>query len=212
MWHSFTRDGTVDQYPSTYLAYLHAGGTLARFPTCKEHIDGSVRGVQACEDNMLPGELGWFGINPKSGKYDGLQFDEIEYLMAKSLAHNAPVSLQTGFAQMEQHPLTPDILEIIRAYEEVRAAGQVPPTVRTALREMGRDFVMPAGGSLERREVRSSSASRSCPRSPARTTSGHWWASTRKTRSPRSGTIRERKVCCNWRPPRQPPTTSRASR
>lgn len=145
LWHSFTRDATVDQYPNTYLAYLHAGGTLARFPTCKEHIDASVRGAQACEDNMLPGELGWFGINPKSGKYDGLQFDEIEYLMAKSLAYNAPISLQTGFAQMEQHPLTPDILEIIRAYEEVRAVGRTPSAMRTALRGTGRDFLMLRG-------------------------------------------------------------------
>ena len=30
LWHSFTRDATVDQYPGTYLAYLHAGGTIEK--------------------------------------------------------------------------------------------------------------------------------------------------------------------------------------
>jgi hypothetical protein len=141
-WHSFTRSGTVDQYPGTYLAYLHAGGTIDHWPTCKDHIDRSVRGVIACEDEMTPGELGWFGIGPQSGKYDGLQFDEIEYLMCKSLAYNAPISLQTSFARMEAHPLTPDILEIIRVYEHMRLAGIVSESTRARLQQPGQDFVL----------------------------------------------------------------------
>ena len=55
---------------------------------------------------MIPGELGWFGINPADGEYDGLQYDEVEYLMCKSLAHDSPISLQTSFLRMEQHPST----------------------------------------------------------------------------------------------------------
>lgn len=141
VWHSFTRSATVDQYPGTYLAYLHAGGAIDHWPTCKDHIDRSVRAVIACEDEMTPGELGWFGIGPKSGQYDGLQFDEIEYLMCKSLAHDAPISLQTSFARMDAHPLTPDILEIVRRYEQLRLAGTVPHHVRQTLAKTGRDFV-----------------------------------------------------------------------
>lgn len=142
LWHSFTRDNTVDQYPGTYLAHLLAGGTLGQWPTCKDHIDRSVRGLIACEDNMTPGELGWFGINPASGNYDGLQYDEIEYLMCRSLAYDAPVSLQTSFASMERHPLTPDILEIVRLYEQARAEKQTPPAALARLKERGKDFVM----------------------------------------------------------------------
>lgn len=142
VWHSFTRDNTVDQYPGTYLAYLHAGGSIDRWPTCKDHIDRSVRGMLACEAEMTPGELGWFGIGPKSGQYDGLQFDEIEYLMCKSLAHNAPISLQTSFSRMEAHPLTPDILEIVRVYEQLRLAGTVPQPEREKLAQLGQDFVL----------------------------------------------------------------------
>jgi hypothetical protein len=145
LWHSFTRGGTVDQYPGTYLAYLHDGGTIAKWPTCKDHIDRSVRNVLQCEDNLTTGELGWFGINPKQGKYDGLQYDEIEYLMCKSLGYNAPISLQTSFSAMEAHPLTPDLLELIRAYEEVRSAGQTPATTLGRLREQGKNSVMLRG-------------------------------------------------------------------
>ncbi len=142
LWHSFTRSGTVDQYPGTYLAYLHAGGTIEKFPTCKDHIDRSVRGLLACEDEMTPGELGWFGIGPKSGEYDGLQFDEIEYLMCRSLAYDAPISLQTSFARMEAHPLTDDILEIVRQYEQLRRESSVDEAVRESLKQQGRDFVL----------------------------------------------------------------------
>jgi hypothetical protein len=142
LWHSFTRSGTVDQYPGTYLAYLHAGGTIDKFPTCKDHIDRSVRGVIACQEEMTPGELGWFGIGPKSGNYDGLQFDEIEYLMCKSLAYNAPISLQTSFARMRAHPLTPDILEIVRLYEQLRLSASVAEATCRRLRAQGKDFVM----------------------------------------------------------------------
>ncbi len=142
LWHSFTRTNTVDQYPGTYLAYLRAGGNLERFPTCKDHIDRSVRGLAACADDMIPGELGWFGIGPKSGHYAGLQPDEIEYLMCKSLAYDAPISLQTSFARMEAHPLTPDLLEIVRRYEQLRLSGSVPPAVCEQLKATGRDFVL----------------------------------------------------------------------
>ena len=142
LWHSFTHSATIDQYPGTYLGYLHSGGTIDKWPTCKDHIDTSVRRVIACEQDMIPGELGWFGIGPKSGNYDGLQFDEIEYLMCKSLAYNAPISLQTSFSRMEAHPLTPDILEIVRRYEEIRLAGLVLPATLGQLKQQGKDFVM----------------------------------------------------------------------
>jgi hypothetical protein len=142
LWHSYTRDSTVDQYPGTYLAYINAGGTIRDWPTCKDHIDRSVRRMIACEEEMTPGELGWFGIGPKRGNYDGLQFDEIEYLMCKSLAYNAPISLQTSFARMEAHPLTPDILQIVRRYEQIRLTGKVPQATCHRLKEPGRDFVM----------------------------------------------------------------------
>ncbi len=155
LWHSFTRAGTIDQYPGTYLAHINAGGEIADWPTCKDHIDRTVQRVIVSEENMMPAELGWFGIGPKNGNYDGLQYDEIEYLLCKSLAHNAPISLQTSFSRMEAHPLTPDILEIVRQYEEVRLAGRVPESTRERLKQQGREFLMlPAamcdeGGSRE---------------------------------------------------------------
>jgi hypothetical protein len=142
LWHSFTRSGTVDTYLSTIYGYLQAGGTLERWPTVREHINRSVRYVESLEADLIPGELGWFGIWPKGKNTDGLQLDEIEYLMVKSLALDAPISLQTSFAQMAEHPLTPEILEIVRTYELLRRSGRVPEELRRRLREVNKDFVL----------------------------------------------------------------------
>ena len=120
LWHSFTSSATIDQYPGTYRAFLRDGGAMEKWPTCKDHIDRTAERVAACRDDMIPGELGWFGLNPADGEYDGLQYDEVEYLLCKSMALDAPISLQTSFAAMEQHPLTGDILALIRRYEALR--------------------------------------------------------------------------------------------
>ena len=40
--------------------------------------------------------------------------------MCKSLAYDAPISLQTSFARLDRHPLTEDILGLIRRYDALR--------------------------------------------------------------------------------------------
>ncbi|MBN1442068.1 MAG: carbon-nitrogen hydrolase family protein [Planctomycetes bacterium] len=182
LWHSFTRAGTADTYMNTMrgrmIAQDGAGnarrvteiaggvvrrtveyevrGKLERWPTVKEHIDVSVRRAVAMEAALMPAELGWFGIWPENDYSDGLQLDEFEYLMVKSLAYDQPISLQTSFAQMEKHPLTAQILEMARTYEEMRLAG--PPldaATRERLRSLGRDFILvQTGGAREFAEVR----------------------------------------------------------
>ncbi len=140
--HSFTRSGTVDTYLNTLYGHIIAGGKVETWPTVKSHIDRSVAYMQSVGEDRIPGELGWFGIWPRGKNTDGLQLDEIEYLMCKSLAHDAPISLQTSFGQMDSHPLTPGILEIAKAYEELRLAGKVPEATRKRLAEKGKDFVL----------------------------------------------------------------------
>ena len=151
LWHSFTSSATIDQYPGTYLAYLRAGGTIDQWPTCKDHIDRTAKRVVACHDDMIPGELGWFGINPADGEYDGLQYDEVEYLMCKSLAHDSPISLQTSFLRMEQHPLNEDILALIKRYETLRHQQYGRPQMMLGglsqeelerLKQPGKDFLI----------------------------------------------------------------------
>ena len=154
LWHSFTRSATVDHYLNTVRGRIIAGGTWDKLPTVKDHIDRSVRYMHSVGEDRMPGELGWFGIWAKrtltlpgngGGRrvaIDGLQFDEIEYLMCKSLAYNAPISLQTSFSSMESHPLTPGILELIKAYEVIRLRGEVDEETKKRLRQPGKDHIL----------------------------------------------------------------------
>lgn len=146
LWHSFTRSGTVDTYLNTLYGHILAGGKVETWPTVRSHIDRSVAYMLSVNEDWVPGELGWFGIWPQGKNTDGLQLDEIEYLMVRSLAYDAPISLQTSFAQMESHPLLPGLLEIVAAYESLRQSGHVPGRVRQNLRQPGKDFVLLRGG------------------------------------------------------------------
>ena len=171
LWHSFARSGTVDHYINTLRGHMISRGEVTniervvenvdglmkrtliftvageevKWRTVKEHIDKSVRRGIAMEAALMPSELGWFGLWPKDKYSDGLQLDEAEYLMVKSLAYDLPISLQTSFGRMESHPLTPQILEIVKVYEELRMAGTLDKETRDKLREMGRDFILLQG-------------------------------------------------------------------
>lgn len=142
LWHSFTRSSTVDTYLNTLHGAIIAGQPPERWPTVREHIDRSVAYMRSVGDDLMPGELGWFGIWPKRENTDGLQLDEFEYLMARSLAYDAPVSLQTSFGEMEAHPLTPELLAIFRAYDQLRMSRAVDAETRARLAEQGQDFAL----------------------------------------------------------------------
>jgi len=142
LWHSFARSSTVDTYLNTLHGAIIAGAAVDKWPTVRDHIDTSVRYMLSVGQDMMPGELGWFGIWPKGQNTDGLQLDETEYLMCKSLAYDVPISLQTGFGQMQDHPLTPGILRIVREYEQLRLSHAVLEEQSAPLRELGKDFAL----------------------------------------------------------------------
>ena len=142
VWHSFTRSSTVDHYLNTIRGRIISGAKVDTWPTVRDHIDRSVRYMLSVREDLVPGELGWFGIWPKGRHTDGLQLDETEYLLCKSLAYDAPISLQTSFATMEAHPLTPGILEIVRAYEQLRLRGVRPKSALARLEPQGQDFIL----------------------------------------------------------------------
>jgi len=142
LWHSFARSGTVDVYLSTLYGAIQAGAQIEKWPTVREHINRSVDYMLSIREDLMPGELGWFGIWPKQKNTDGLQLDEMEYLMCKSLGYDAPISLETSFRQMEAHPLTPGLLEIVRLYEELRMKRLVEEATCQKLQQKDQDFAL----------------------------------------------------------------------
>ncbi len=94
------------------------------------------------ENTQMSGELVSDDQLRLDVEYDGLQLDEIEYLMCKSLGYDVPISLQTSFSHLESHVLAPEILKIVREYETLRLAGSIPAETRERLQQAGRDFAL----------------------------------------------------------------------
>ena len=146
LWHSFARSSTVDTYLNTLGGAILAGQPPNKTVTVKEHVDISVDYMLSLRGDMMPGELGWFGVWPRQKmngrEIEGLQLDEIEYLLCRSVAFDCPVSLQTGFRELDRHPLTPEILRLFKAYETARLDRQVSEAAKATMREPGKDFIL----------------------------------------------------------------------
>lgn len=142
LWHSFARSATVDVYLATLYGAIQAGYKLDKWPTVREHIGKSVNYLLSINEDLMPGELGWFGIWPKGKDTSGLMLDEVEYLMCKAVGYDAPISLETSFGQMDDHVLTPEILKIVGAYERLRLPRKVDEATRAKLRALGKDFAL----------------------------------------------------------------------
>lgn len=157
LWHSFARSATVDVYLATISGAILAGKPPERWPTVREHIDRSVRYLLSVRADRMPGELGWFGIWPRRALHgrevDGLQLDEVEYLLCRSLGYDAPISIETDLGTLDSYPLTPGILGLVRVYEGLRLSRGVPEAELAPLREPGRDHVLVRDGSAPPRLV-----------------------------------------------------------
>ncbi len=145
LWHSFARSSTVDTYLNTLSGKILAGQPPAKWPTVKQHIDASVDYMLSVRGDMMPGELGWFGVWPRQTchgrEVEGLQLDELEYLLCRSVAFDSPVSLQTSFSELGRHPLTPEILRLFKAYEAARVGRRFSEATCAPMREPGKEFI-----------------------------------------------------------------------
>jgi hypothetical protein len=92
---------------------------------------------------LLPLHLGWWNFqtfNPP--QIEPTYPDVIEYLGAKLIGWDAGISLTGAIDQQRLNtvPLFRRAVDILRTCEELRRAGSIPDTVRSKLREPGKEF------------------------------------------------------------------------
>ena len=98
---------------------------------------------------LLPGQVGWWVITGPSADYDAEGPDDMEYLAAKCLGWDAPMSLQ-GIAPgaKPENARQPEYLAMLGRYERLRLAGHFSAAVQEKLRVPGDEFHLeqiPAG-------------------------------------------------------------------
>lgn len=135
-WHIFSRNSTVD----------------IRREQSKEHVDNSVKYLLSHRENLLPGELGWYGIFPRTADHPGTQFDEVDYLCCKALAYDAPFSIEMGLESLESHLLWPEMVRQIGFYEDLRLRRYFPPEALEPLKQPQQDFTLFHEGQADEKE------------------------------------------------------------
>lgn len=77
--------------------------------------------------NLLTGDVGWFAPHSWSPVTDAVTPDEVMLLCLKAVGARAPISFQISAAAVKNNPRMPEMLEIIRACDELKRTGYFTP-------------------------------------------------------------------------------------
>jgi len=112
-------------------AWDHPKWGLKRF--ADDHLRAVQRYRNAC---LLEAQLGWWVILGPARDWDMEMPDEIEYLCAKALAHDVPLSFQNVSASgTPQNARQDEFFTTIGRYEQLRLANYFAESVKEKLRE-----------------------------------------------------------------------------
>ena len=117
-------------------AWDHPKWGLKRF--ADDHLRAVEQYRRAC---LLEAQLGWWVVLGPARDWDMEMPDEIEYLCAKALAHDTPLSFQ-GVATTSQpaNARQDECFTIIGRYEQLRLANYFTDAVKEKLREERQEF------------------------------------------------------------------------
>ena len=95
--------------------------------------------------------FGWIGYWAPSHETIGTQPDMIEYVTSRAAGWDCPISLVGDLEQLKAHPRTPDNLEVLRRWEDVRTREWLSGRQKTALRNLDQEhmLLMDEEGALE---------------------------------------------------------------
>lgn len=93
-------------------------------------------------DDLIPTQLGWWTFIPYEERLArGTSRDDVEYLCAKCLGTDSPLSLQEVTPKLlEEKAAWPAMLGVMGQYERLRLSRKVPESIRARLRAPGKEF------------------------------------------------------------------------
>lgn len=125
-WHILSRGNAFDVFKPEVLK-----------PATRNHPLAEVERV-ACDFTSI--NFGWLGYYSPSKKTMGTQPDMLEYVSSRAVAWDCPISLQGGLAALDAHPRTPDNLEVLRRWEEVRVKNLLTAEQKQLLRNPDKEY------------------------------------------------------------------------
>jgi hypothetical protein len=127
-WHILTRGNAFDVFkPEVVKAATRA------YPAAEI--------VRAAKD-FTGINFGWIGYWAPGKDTMGTQPDMLEYVTSRAAAWDCPIAMVSDVQAMDAHPRTPDNLEVIRRWEEVRAQKWLTQEQKRSLRNLEQEHIL----------------------------------------------------------------------
>jgi hypothetical protein len=127
-WHILTRGNAFDVFkPEVMKAATRA------YPAAE---------VMRAAKDFTSINFGWIGYWAPGTDTMGTQPDMLEYVTSRAAAWDCPLAIQSDLRAMDAHPRTPDNLEVIRRWEEVRARKWLTQEQKLALRNLEQEHIL----------------------------------------------------------------------
>lgn len=120
--------------------FLSGGNAFDVFPpeVFKEKIDQfPAEEAPRMRQDFTRLNFGWWGYWAP-----GTQPDMLEYGTSHAAAWDCPVTITTTLEKYRAHPRTPDNLEVMRRWEDVRATGWLSEEQKQMLRQPGKEHIL----------------------------------------------------------------------
>lgn len=127
-WHILTRGNAFDVFkPEVIKAATRA------YPAAE---------IARAEKDFTRINFGWIGYWAPDKDTIGTQPDMLEYVTSRAAAWECPIALVGDLQAMDAHPRTPDNLEVIRRWEEVRVRKWLTAEQKASLRDLEQEHTL----------------------------------------------------------------------
>ncbi|MEP0846995.1 MAG: hypothetical protein HRF50_09265 [Phycisphaerae bacterium] len=142
-WPLLGMDGQIDY------TYIEANGLKSEV---NRDLERKFSSGQRALTEYTQLQLGWAELSNPSTRHTSV--DEIEYMLAKSIAYDMPVTIQVWMSSLETWPNRDANLWLLNQYEQLRLSGYFTQAEKNAAKAVDKDFMLfrrPSGvWSLER--------------------------------------------------------------
>ncbi|MFQ6099210.1 MAG: hypothetical protein ACE5O2_15870, partial [Armatimonadota bacterium] len=127
-WHMLSRSNAYDSVPPEEMKDF-----CRKYP-CRAAANNA--------KNFTGVNFGWLAYTPRTPRTIGTQPDILEFIASRAAAWDCPLSLHTPLDRLDAHPRTPDNLEVIRNWENVRIEGWLTDEQKRELRNLDQEHIL----------------------------------------------------------------------
>ena len=110
------------------------------FAHIKEYLDKRMPSFAWYFDNLMPLDVGWYAVNANNRP------DAIEYICSRATGYSSSISIETSVANLNSVPQSPEVIDMIARWEDLRLSGRVTDEIAAKLREPGKEYHLNRAG------------------------------------------------------------------